>query len=85
MREDGNGGRRPAGSDGSGTGVDRPVAHGGADPEFLSLERELTVFNPGSIGPRRFQLPIVFGVIEVAGARLGMHHVDCETGEIWQP
>ncbi|MFJ1603619.1 MarR family winged helix-turn-helix transcriptional regulator [Streptomyces sp. NPDC088253] len=44
MREDRNGGRHPAGPDGSGRGVDQPPAHGGADPEFLSLERELTVF-----------------------------------------
>ncbi|MFJ8026362.1 MarR family winged helix-turn-helix transcriptional regulator [Streptomyces sp. NPDC096311] len=44
MREDRNGGRRPAGLDGPGRGVDQPAAHGGPDPEFLSLERELTVF-----------------------------------------
>lgn len=49
-------------------------------------ERPLTLFNPGSIGPRRFHLPIVFGVL-----RLGMSggtslvHVDAETGAIWTP
>ncbi|MBZ0117705.1 MAG: hypothetical protein K8H88_11955 [Sandaracinaceae bacterium] len=30
-------------------------------------------------------LPIVFGVIEIAGGKLGMRHVDCETGEVWHP
>lgn len=44
----------------------------------------LAVFNPGSIGPRRFGLPIVFGVIEV-GARLSFRHIDVETGRTWTP
>jgi uncharacterized protein len=53
---------------------------------FLGLDRGIPVFNPGSIGPRRFLLPIVFGVIEVP--RIGsvrMHHVSCETGVRWMP
>jgi putative phosphoesterase len=52
---------------------------------FIGRERGLTVFNPGSIGPRRFQLPIVFGLLEIAGGKLSLRHIDCETGESWSP
>ena len=52
---------------------------------FLGQDRGLTVFNPGSIGPRRFHLPIVFGVLEVRDGKLALHHVDCQTGERWTP
>jgi putative phosphoesterase len=61
------------------------VVCGHSHVPFLGMDRGLAVFNPGSIGPRRFLLPIVFGVIEVAPSGLGMHHVDCETGERWRP
>ena len=47
-------------------------------------ERGLTVFNPGSCGPRRFHLPIVFGRIDV-GATVKLAHVSAETGERWLP
>jgi hypothetical protein len=52
---------------------------------FIGKDKGLTVFNPGSIGPRRFTLPIVFGVLEIANGKLDLHHVDCETGERWAP
>lgn len=52
---------------------------------FVGRDKGLTVFNPGSIGPRRFALPIVFGVIEIAEGRLTVHHVDAETGGRWAP
>ena len=52
---------------------------------FVGKDKGLTVFNPGSIGPRRFTLPIVFGVIEIADGQLSLHHVDCETAERWEP
>ncbi len=52
---------------------------------FMGRDRGLTVFNPGSIGPRRFSLPIVFGVVEIDRKRVAMRHVDCETGETWMP
>jgi uncharacterized protein len=52
---------------------------------FIGKERGLTVFNPGSIGPRRFQLPIVFGTIRVSPERVRLAHVDCETGRDWHP
>ncbi|HWB79753.1 MAG TPA: metallophosphoesterase family protein [Nannocystaceae bacterium] len=52
---------------------------------FIGRDRGLAVFNPGSAGPRRFALPIVFGtmVIDAHGAHLA--HVDCETGARWAP
>lgn len=61
------------------------VVCGHSHVPFIGRDRDLTVFNSGSIGPRRFHLPIVFGTMDVtpAGVRLG--HVDCETGEPWMP
>lgn len=52
---------------------------------FIGRDKGLTVFNPGSIGPRRMRLPIVFGVLEIAGGKLSLRHIDCETGEEWTP
>jgi hypothetical protein len=52
---------------------------------FIGRERGLTLFNPGSIGPWRFNLPIVFGVLELAAGRVQLWHVDCATGERWTP
>jgi uncharacterized protein len=52
---------------------------------FIGRDQGLTVFNPGSIGPRRFHLPIVFGVMDVTRTAVSMKHVDCETGEQWLP
>jgi putative phosphoesterase len=63
----------------------RLIVCGHSHVPFVGRDRGLTVFNPGSIGPRRFHLPIVFGVLEIATARLSLRHVDCETGEAWQP
>src|SRR6185295_1044248 len=52
---------------------------------FIAQDRGLTVFNPGSIGPRRFHLPIVFGTIAVTRASVRLAHVSCETGKPWTP
>ena len=52
---------------------------------FVGRDRGLTVFNPGSIGPRRFALPIVLGVLEIAAGKLSLRHLDCETGAAWSP
>lgn len=52
---------------------------------FIGRDRDLAIFNPGSIGPRRFHLPIVFGVLELAAGGITLKHVDCETGEQWLP
>jgi putative phosphoesterase len=52
---------------------------------FIGRDRGLTVFNPGSIGPRRMHLPILFGVLEIKAGKLSLRHVDCETGREWLP
>lgn len=53
---------------------------------WLGTDGGLVVFNPGSIGPRRFALPITFGVIDVAPEGVNLSHLDCERGGIaWRP
>lgn len=52
---------------------------------FMGRDRGLTVFNPGSIGPRRMHLPIVFGLMEIANGKLSLRHLSCETGQEWLP
>ena len=61
------------------------VVCGHSHVPFIGVDRGLTVFNPGSIGPRRFSLPIVFGKIDlsVTGVKLG--HISAETGQAWAP
>lgn len=61
------------------------VVCGHSHVPFLGRDRGITIVNPGSIGPRRFALPIVFAVIDVARDRVAMHHVSCETGARWAP
>jgi uncharacterized protein len=61
------------------------VVCGHSHVPFIGRDRGVLVFNPGSIGPRRFHLPIVFGVIELASNKLEMRHIDCETGDPWMP
>jgi putative phosphoesterase len=52
---------------------------------FIGRDKGLTVFNPGSIGPRRMHLPIVFGLLQIEAGKLSLKHIDCETGEDWLP
>ncbi|GMU59810.1 MAG: hypothetical protein AMXMBFR34_15730 [Myxococcaceae bacterium] len=52
---------------------------------FFTQEKGLALFNPGSLGPRRFQLPILFGVMEVTRGGVSLSHVDAETGKTWLP
>jgi uncharacterized protein len=61
------------------------VVCGHSHVPFIGRDRGFTVFNPGSIGPRRFHLPIVFGTIDVSPAGVRLAHVDCETGTAWSP
>lgn len=61
------------------------VVCGHSHVPFIGRDRGLAMFNPGSIGPRRFSLPIVFGVVDVAREGVKMWHVDCETGAVWSP
>jgi putative phosphoesterase len=52
---------------------------------FIGRQGDLTFFNPGSIGPRRFHLPILFGTIDITAGGVRLAHVDCETGLPWSP
>jgi uncharacterized protein len=61
------------------------VVCGHSHVPFIGGDRGLVVFNPGSIGPRRFSLPIVFGTIEVGSGGVRLTHIDCETGAAWSP
>jgi putative phosphoesterase len=61
------------------------VVCGHSHVPFIGRDRDLTVFNPGSVGPRRFHLPIVFGTMDVTPAGIRLGHVDCETGQRWMP
>jgi hypothetical protein len=61
------------------------VVCGHSHVPFIGKDRGVVVFNPGSIGPRRFHLPIVFGVMDLGPNGLDMFHVDCETGRRWAP
>lgn len=61
------------------------VVCGHSHVPFIGRDRGLCVFNPGSIGPRRFQLPIVLGAIEISAGNARLHHIDCETGKPWSP
>lgn len=61
------------------------VVCGHSHVPFMGQQDGITVFNPGSIGPRRFHLPIVFGTIDVAPGGVRLAHIDCETGQPWSP
>ena len=61
------------------------VVCGHSHVPFLGRDQGLTVVNAGSIGPRRFRLPIVFAVVEIARDGVSLRHVSCETGETWRP
>jgi putative phosphoesterase len=61
------------------------VVCGHSHVPFAASEHGITVFNPGSVGPRRFQLPIVLGVIDVNAKSVSVRHIDCETGLPWKP
>lgn len=61
------------------------VVCGHSHVPFIGRDRGLSVFNPGSIGPRRFQLPIVLGAIDITATSAQLRHIDCETGRLWTP
>lgn len=52
---------------------------------FIGRDQGFTLFNPGSIGPKRFNLPITLGLLCVTTAGSTLKHVSCETGEDWVP
>lgn len=61
------------------------VVCGHSHVPFIGRDQGLTVFNPGSIGPRRFSLPIVFGTIDITPSGVKLQHIDVETGSTWLP
>lgn len=61
------------------------VVCGHSHVPFIGRDRGVSVFNPGSIGPRRFQLPIVLGAIQLKADGARLSHLDCETGQPWSP
>lgn len=61
------------------------VVCGHSHVPFMGRDRGVVLFNPGSIGPKRFSLPIVFGAMEVSRERVSLRHIDCETGAPWEP
>jgi uncharacterized protein len=61
------------------------VVCGHSHVPLIARDGDLSVFNPGSVGPRRFRLPIVFGTIDVTPTAVRLAHLDCETGQRWEP
>ncbi len=61
------------------------VVCGHSHVPFIGSDKGVSVFNPGSAGPRRFTLPILFGVIELREGVLRLEHRECATGERWRP
>ena len=61
------------------------VVCGHSHMPWLAQDGDLAVFNPGSCGPRRFQLPILFGLISLTATGVSFQHVNCETGADWRP
>jgi putative phosphoesterase len=61
------------------------VVCGHSHVPFIGIDRGFTIFNPGSCGPRRFTLPIVFGTIDLTATGVKLAHVNCETGAAWMP
>ena len=61
------------------------VVCGHSHVPFIGTDRGIAMFNPGSIGPRRFHLPIVFGTIDITPERVHLAHHDCATGAPWSP
>jgi putative phosphoesterase len=61
------------------------VVCGHSHVPLVARDRDLSVFNPGSAGPRRFRLPILFGSIDVTPTAVRLAHFDCETGQPWTP
>lgn len=61
------------------------VVCGHSHVPFLGRDKGFVIVNPGSIGPRRFQLPILFATMDISRERISMQHVSCETGLRWEP
>lgn len=63
----------------------RLVVFGHSHLPFVGRDGRFALFNPGSAGPRRFRLPITFGVLDLGPRGLDLRHVDLQTGGPWAP
>lgn len=61
------------------------VVCGHSHVPLIARDGDVAVFNPGSAGPRRFRLPIVFGAIRVTPVAVRLEHFSCESGRPWSP
>ena len=61
------------------------VVCGHSHVPFLGRDRGIAIFNPGSCGPKRFSLPILYGIIDIGRERVDIRHVECATGARWMP
>jgi len=61
------------------------VVCGHSHVPFIGTDKGVTVFNPGSIGPRRFALPILLGTIDMSGSKVRLQHIEAESGKPWHP
>lgn len=61
------------------------VVFGHSHVPFLGMDKNITLFNPGSAGPPRFKLPITMGLIELSTQQLRFKHLDLQTGKPWVP
>lgn len=61
------------------------VVCGHSHVPLIARDGDIAVFNPGSAGPRRFHLPVVFGTIDVTPAAIRLAHFACESGRPWYP
>jgi putative phosphoesterase len=61
------------------------VVCGHSHVPFIGIDKGVTVFNPGSIGPKRFSLPILLGVIDFTPTGVKLAHIDAATGTTWMP
>lgn len=61
------------------------VVCGHSHVPFLGADKGLIVFNPGSIGPKRFSLPILFGTLEFGPEGVRPAHHEVATGAEWLP
>ena len=56
------------------------VVCGHSHVPFIGRDHGIAIFNPGSIGPRRFTLPITYGTIQMTNEGIHLTHMNCETG-----
>jgi putative phosphoesterase len=63
----------------------RLVVCGHSHVPLLARDGDAVVFNPGSAGPRRFALPVVFGRLDPGPGGAVPGHVDAASGGPWRP